>query len=214
MNEFANSLLHLLLSWMRALFGDFLTFFQDGSSGFLAWISKHWILLAVLLVAAGIILDAIIYMIRWRPQRVWKTGFRRIFHRGDDADFDEREFNAGFDTALPDYDFGDTPIPDLQPLPENDSLIDSYYEQPANPPVYQEEIHLPGEETNAMERKRRSDRHAKGLRTRLSDHALVPSRRKKPEAPPDIRSAFHHPVYPAGDNPYSASDVGGDEQDV
>ena len=57
MNAFANSLLHLLLSWMRALFSDVLSFAQGGDSGLIAWIGKHWIVLTLTLMAAGILTD-------------------------------------------------------------------------------------------------------------------------------------------------------------
>ena len=41
MNNFANSLLHLLLSWMRALFGGVLSLLQGDDRGLLAWLSRH-----------------------------------------------------------------------------------------------------------------------------------------------------------------------------
>ena len=208
MNAFANSLLHLLLSWMRALFSDVLSFAQGGDSGLIAWIGKHWIVLALTLMAAGILTDGIIYLIRWRPQYVWRTRLRRRFRRGD-GDFDEARFQEGYDTAMPDFNFGDTPIADLSTEPPAPPALDPYYAEPAPQPEPDFDYsRLPGAEMVPPERRRRSDRHE---RRPLGRFRLPDLTRKADDMPPDARSAFHDPVYPASDM-YPQEDD--DSQDV
>ncbi|MBQ9198402.1 MAG: hypothetical protein IJ157_14375 [Clostridia bacterium] len=191
MNNFANSLLHLLLSWMRALFGSLLSFAQDGSGGIFAWLTGHWLPVAAVLLVLGITLDVIIYILRWRPQYVWRTKLNRLFHRGNYA-YDDPQFNEGYDTALSNFNFADTPIPDLTNEPAPAEVMESYF---AEPVAYQEGIEetasQPSDEQPAGQRRRRSDRHEK--------HALGRfelSRRRNSEPAIDARSAFHAPVYP------------------
>lgn len=207
MNNFANSLLHLLLSWMRMLFSDFLSFFQEGSSGLISWISKRWTLLALILIAAGLTVDLLIYLLRWRPQKVWQTKLRRLFHRSRYDDFDEKQFNAGFTDALPNYDFGDTPIPDLtQRVSEANPIYDSDLDYPAAPAVNGEGA-FSDPDLLQPERKRRSDRHGGGRRSLFPD---LPGSQKnaKKESAVSTRSAFYEPVYSLTDNQYDDADNG------
>ena len=209
MNAFANSLLHLLLSWMRALFSDVLSFAQGGDGGLIAWISKHWLLLAVILLAAGILTDGMIYLIRWRPQYVWRTRFRRRFRREDDG-FDEDQFQEGYDDAMQDYNFADTPIAGLSAEPEPPPAMEPYYAEPA-PPQPEPDFdysRLPGADQVPPERRRRSERHG---RHPLGRFRLTDLTKKNDDLPPDARSAFHDPVYPASDM-YPQEDD--DSQDV
>ena len=202
MNTFANSLLSLLLSWMRSFFSGLLAFLNGGDGGFFAWLGKHWVVLAVFLIAFGVAIDALIYLLRWRPQYVWRTRLRRVLRREDP---EEEQFSEGFDTALPDFNFGDTPIPDLTAAPEPMEMLDAYYTEPAQPAEPVEEIDLDSlaeKETPAIgQRRRRSDRHSrKKLPIRLPDLSEIGRRRDMP--PVDARSAFHDPVYPASELPY------------
>lgn len=207
MNNFANSLLHLLLSWMRMLFSDFLSFFQEGSNGLISWISKRWTLLAVILIAAGLTVDLLIYLFRWRPQKVWQTKLRRLFHRSRYNDFDEKQFNAGFTDALPDYDFGDTPIPDLtQRINEMNPIYDSDLDYPSAPAVNSEDT-FSDPDTLPPERKRRSDRHSGGRKSLFPDLPGSAKNTKKGSAV-STRSAFYEPVYSLTDNQYDDAENG------
>ena len=52
----------------------------------LAWIGENWKALTLILCLIGIVVDAIIYVIRWRPFQVWASFFRRIRGKGQEAD--------------------------------------------------------------------------------------------------------------------------------
>lgn len=73
-NQFAESLVEVMLSWMRWLTSWFWNIVNSGSisgGGFLQWFSNNWISLAVFLIIVGAIVDWIIWMIRWRPHWLW-----------------------------------------------------------------------------------------------------------------------------------------------
>lgn len=62
-----------MLSWMRWLTGWFWNIVNaDGiSGGFLNWFSDNWLGLAVFLIIVGVVVDWLIWMIRWRPYWLW-----------------------------------------------------------------------------------------------------------------------------------------------
>ena len=204
MNGFANSLLTLLLGWMRVLFSALLTLPQRGSA-FLAWLGRHWIPLVLVIVLAALFVDALIYILRWRPQYVWSTRLQRLFHRKEFLR-DEEEFQKGFTDSLPNFNFSDTPIQDLsmqEPIPEE------YYAPAAQQPV-EEQIpetiapirNYPEYEARNRRSNRRSDRHGRRARRsnmprfRLQDIGASEHNLRYPEPPVQARDAFHAPVYP------------------
>lgn len=72
-NQFAESLMEIMLSWMRWLTGWFWNIVNSGgtSGGFLAWFSENWKSLTVFLIVVGLVVDWLIWMIRWRPYWLW-----------------------------------------------------------------------------------------------------------------------------------------------
>ena len=62
-----------MLSWMRWLTSWFWNIVNAGGTGggFLRWFSDNWVSLAVFLIVAGVIVDWLIWMIRWRPYWLW-----------------------------------------------------------------------------------------------------------------------------------------------
>lgn len=207
MNNFANSLLHLLLSWMRALFGGVLSLLQGDDRGLLAWLSRHWLPLTAVLLLAGLVLDVTVYIIRWRPQYVWRTRLRRFMNREEETEA-EIQFNQGFDTALADFNFADTPIPDLTTSEAvSEETLGSYLAEPA--PAAEEAFdysQLPGADQLPAERRRRSERHSRrfGRASRLRLAEFVDPHRRSREVI-DPREAFNEPVYPASEaqTPYT-----------
>jgi len=71
-NEFAQTLIEVLLSWMRLITGWVWNFFQaDMAGGFLSWFADNWLHIALVLIIIGLIVDWLIWMIRWRPYWLW-----------------------------------------------------------------------------------------------------------------------------------------------
>ena len=214
MNQFANSLLTVLLGWMRSLFSSFLSLGQGIGGGFLAWMSRRWFVLAVILILAGLTIDAMIYILRWHPQNVWRSKLHLLVHRRKEAAANAR-FNEGYDTALTDFNFADTPIAPLVSQEAGvDEMLASYY---SPEPVAQQEVdlrQLPGADSIPIERRRRSSRH--GRRTvrinfRLPDLSESGRNVLYPEPPINAREAFREPVYPAMENLENQEDEFNDE---
>ena len=71
-NEFAQGIIEVLLSWVKWVTSWVWSFFQaDMAGGFINWFAAHWLGLAVTLIIFGLVLDWIIWMIRWRPYWLW-----------------------------------------------------------------------------------------------------------------------------------------------
>ena len=62
-----------MLSWMRWVTGWFWGILNSGgmSGGFLNWFADNWLRIAILLIIAGVVVDWLVWMIRWRPHWLW-----------------------------------------------------------------------------------------------------------------------------------------------
>lgn len=82
MGNFADTLFGLLLGWAKSvvawLWG---VITDDGSGGALRWVLDHWLLLLILLCLGGMLIDLLVYLIRWQPYRMW-----RRFRANDEAE--------------------------------------------------------------------------------------------------------------------------------
>ena len=71
-SEFTQTIVEVLLSWMRLVTGWVWNFFQaDMGGGFLSWFSGNWKHIAFALIIVGLVVDWLIWMIRWRPYWLW-----------------------------------------------------------------------------------------------------------------------------------------------
>lgn len=88
MGSFANSLFKIMLGWLQTAVSAIWSAFtsQNGSSLF-NWIGEHWILTAAVLCCAGLAADLIVYLLRWKPYKVWKSFLTR--HRDTDEEAPE-----------------------------------------------------------------------------------------------------------------------------
>ncbi len=102
MNQF-QSVIEGLLGWLtgiaRSLWG---LFTGTGSGGLPGWFSAHWKGLLIALCVLGVALDLLVYLLRWKPYRVWDSFFRRRTEKAM-----ERE--------LWDEELQDDPGPDPEP---------------------------------------------------------------------------------------------------
>ncbi len=82
MNGFVNFLLKILLGWTESAANWFISLFSNPSGhGVLAFFMENWKAIAILLVLAGVVIDLIVWMLRWRPYKVWASGIRRLLHK-------------------------------------------------------------------------------------------------------------------------------------
>lgn len=87
MGSFANSVFSVLLGWIRTTVNECWNMLSSGEGGgMLAWIGENWKALTVILCLTGMVVDAVIHVIRWRPFQVWASFFRRVRGKGQEAD--------------------------------------------------------------------------------------------------------------------------------
>ncbi len=70
----STAVMNIMMSWLKGLASWVLDLFNlAGTSGFspLAWLSDHWIKLLVVFLIVGIAMDALVWLMRWRPYWVW-----------------------------------------------------------------------------------------------------------------------------------------------
>ncbi len=187
MNRLADSLLTLLLSWMRALFSDILSLFNGSGAGILTWLQSRWLPLTAVLLLSGLTIDAVVYIIRWRPQYVWRTRLQHLFHHREPND-SEPDFEAGYTDALSGFNFTDTPIQDLQSGDVSLSdRLEQYYAKPVNA------ADDASGAASQTQRNRRSARYGRRMRRSMQLHAAS----EAAAAQLQDHSAFHETVYPA-----------------
>ena len=82
MGSFANTVFSLLLGWMQGLIAIIWSALTDqGGESVFQFIGDHWIRIAIILCAVGLIADFLVYFFRWAPYKVWRSFFRRLSGR-------------------------------------------------------------------------------------------------------------------------------------
>ena len=78
MGVFADSLFTILMSWVRALVNSFWALFTSERTTTLEFLGKNWLMIVVVLIAAGLFIDWIIWLIRWKPYTLWAQRARKV----------------------------------------------------------------------------------------------------------------------------------------
>ena len=109
MNGFINTILSVMLSWIRALISNIWTMLNSESGGTLyRFLSSHWLAIVIGLCAVCMLTDLVVYFFRWRPDYVWATYWRRMRgRRGEPAQ--EPEPEPAYADPMPE------PSPDPEP---------------------------------------------------------------------------------------------------
>lgn len=82
MGSFANTLFTIMLGWLQtAASAIWSAFTTENGGAFLQWIGRNWIVIAAVLCVIGLALDLGVYLLRWRPMRVWKSFINRLRHK-------------------------------------------------------------------------------------------------------------------------------------
>lgn len=95
---YANAVVNVMLGWLKGLANWVLKLFNLAGSGGnpLLWLSENWLKLLILLLVAGVAIDWLVWMIRWRPYWVWFKKKRIIvnderFLKGEELDEEDYE---------------------------------------------------------------------------------------------------------------------------
>lgn len=91
---YTNAIVNVMLGWLKGLANWVLKLFNLAGSGGspLLWLSNNWLKLLILLLIIGVVVDWLVWMIRWRPYWVWFRKKRiivndeRFFRRTDEKD--------------------------------------------------------------------------------------------------------------------------------
>ena len=213
MNAFANTLFSLLLSWVKGLAQSVWSMVSGGGAGsFFVWLGDHWLALVLVLCVAGVVIDLLVWLLRWRPDLVWRTRWRRLFSRREEGTMDrgdERRFYGGYQEGVnwQQDDGYQAPAPwqdeqawQPQPVQEEPVWWDEAPQGVQEEPVYEVQ-----EEPLPQVRRRRSDKYQKTERrqklSRIKDKLLDAQEDDSamldgltPSV--DSRQAFYEPVFP------------------
>ena len=77
MGTIADSLFTVLMSWVRALVNAIWALFSADSPTLLAFLGQHWLAIALVIVVVGLVVDRLVWLIRWRPYHLLAMRLRR-----------------------------------------------------------------------------------------------------------------------------------------
>ena len=79
MGAFANTVFSALLGWVQTAAAWLWGLVTNADvSAWLRWLLDNWLPLLLILCAGGVVIDFIVYLIRWQPYRVWGRFLRRM----------------------------------------------------------------------------------------------------------------------------------------
>ena len=94
MGTIADSLFTVLMSWVCALVNAIWALFSSDGTTLLGFLGKHWIAIALVIIAVGLVVDRLVWLIRWRPYHLLAMRVRRLLRIGDPEEEDEAEAPA------------------------------------------------------------------------------------------------------------------------
>ena len=95
---YSNAIVDLMLGWLKGLANWVLRLFNLAGSAAgspLVWLADNWLKLLIFFLALGIILDRLVWLIRWRPYWVWFRKERVIVN--DDRFFNDADIDRADD---------------------------------------------------------------------------------------------------------------------
>ena len=97
---YSNAIVDLMLGWLKGLANWVLRLFNlagSASSSPLLWLSHNWLKLLIFFLVLGIVIDLLVWLIRWRPYWVWFRKERVIVN-------DEKFFASADMDKAPDWE--------------------------------------------------------------------------------------------------------------
>lgn len=91
MGILTDSLFSALMSWVRALVAAIWALFSSERTTALEFLAKNWIGIAVTIIAAGLVIDWLIWLIRWQPYHIWAQRVRRLLRIAPPSGEDEED---------------------------------------------------------------------------------------------------------------------------
>lgn len=102
---YAENFVNLMLGWIRQLASAIAGLFQSNGSAhssgnlLLGWFSDNWVALLIALIVIGVVVDWLVWMLRWRPYWAWFRKRRIILDDDIDEELTEDELLDRYDMA-------------------------------------------------------------------------------------------------------------------
>lgn len=93
MGTLADSLFTVLMSWVRALVSSIWALFSSERTTILEFLGQNWLMIAAVLIAAGLVIDWLIWLLRWQPYHLWAVRVRRLLRLPPPEEDDEEEID-------------------------------------------------------------------------------------------------------------------------
>lgn len=82
MGQFAGTLFRMLLGWVQTAVSWLWNLATSADvSAWLQWLLDNWLTLVIILCMGGVLVDFVVYLIRWQPYRVWRRFLARVSGR-------------------------------------------------------------------------------------------------------------------------------------
>lgn len=94
MGTLADSLFTVLMGWVRALVSALWSLFSSDDMTILEFLGRNWMMIAVVMIAAGLVIDWIIWLLRWQPYHLWAQRARRILRIEEPEEEEEEVLRA------------------------------------------------------------------------------------------------------------------------
>lgn len=94
MGTLADSLFNLLMGWVRALVNAIWALFTTDHTTLLEFLGKNWVLIVVVILAAGLAIDWLVWLIRWQPYHLWARRARRFLRMPEPEQAEKRKRRA------------------------------------------------------------------------------------------------------------------------
>lgn len=94
MGTLADSLFNLLMGWVRALVNAIWALFTTDHTTLLEFLGKNWVLIVVVILAAGLAIDWLVWLIRWQPYHLWARRARRFLRMPEPEQEEKRKRRA------------------------------------------------------------------------------------------------------------------------
>ena len=94
MGTLADSLFNLLMGWVRALVNAIWALFTTDHTTLLEFLGKNWVLIVVVILAAGLAIDWLVWLIRWQPYHLWARRARRFLRMPEPEQEEKRRKRA------------------------------------------------------------------------------------------------------------------------
>ncbi len=76
---YSNVIVNTLFGWVKGLADWVWYILKDGEDiSFLAWFGDNWLTVLIFFLLVGVVLDYLVWILRWRPYLIWRTKIRKF----------------------------------------------------------------------------------------------------------------------------------------